>query len=274
MDETGRARTQQLGADPRSADGLRVPARRASERLTQTRAGAAAAGQAPAGSGEELRAQAEALVRERLPAERHAPFFAVVEQARRVVRERENTRFERTRAFGVIRRLFTALGAWLAGAGALADPRDVFYLTTDELFAWLDGHSASGDLRALVAARRAEFDAYRQLPEPPHRFATRGPPALSALEPFARPGGPPAAGVLRGMGCCPGVVRAAVRVIRDPRHPGELAGRILVAEQTDPGWTLLFPAAAGVLVERLGLPQPNVSKHLKALHGAGLVRVR
>lgn len=31
---------------------------------------------------------------------------------------------------------------------------------------------------------------------------------------------------------------------------------------------------AGVLVERLGLPQPNVSKHLKALHGAGLVRVR
>jgi pyruvate,water dikinase len=213
---------------------------------------AAAAGQAPAGSGEELRAQAEALVRERLPAERSALFFAVVEQVRRVVRERENNRFERTRAFGVIRRLFTAMGARLAGAGALADPRDVFYLTTDEIFGWLDGHSASGDLRGLVVARRAEFDAYRLLPEPPHRFATRGPPALSVLEPFARPGGPPAGadGVLRGTGCCSGVVRAAVRVIRDPRQPGELAGRILVAEQTDPGWTLLFPAAAGVLVER------------------------
>jgi pyruvate,water dikinase len=39
-------------------------------------------------------------------------------------------------------------------------------------------------------------------------------------------------------------------VVRDPRQPGDLAGRILVAEQTDPGWTLLFPAAAGVLVER------------------------
>ena len=65
-----------------------------------------------------------------------------------------------------------------------------------------------------------------------------------------RSGGPPPDGVLRGTGCCPGVVRAAVRVVRDPRQPGELAGRILVAEQTDPGWTLLFPAAAGVLVER------------------------
>jgi DNA-binding transcriptional ArsR family regulator len=31
---------------------------------------------------------------------------------------------------------------------------------------------------------------------------------------------------------------------------------------------------AGALVEALALPQPNVSKHLKALHGAGLVRIR
>lgn len=31
---------------------------------------------------------------------------------------------------------------------------------------------------------------------------------------------------------------------------------------------------AGALVEALALPQPNVSKHLKALHAAGLVTVR
>jgi len=31
---------------------------------------------------------------------------------------------------------------------------------------------------------------------------------------------------------------------------------------------------AGLLVERLGLPQPNVSKHLKALRDAGLVSIR
>ena len=223
------------------------------EALVQALRACAAAGPAPAGVGEELRARAEAEVRARLTPEQGALFFAVVDETRRVARERENTRFERTRAFGVIRRLFAAMGARLAEAGALADARDVFYLTTDELFAWLGGHAASGDLRPLVAARRAEFDAYRLLPEPPHRFATRGPPALSALEPLvpggaAVPAGP--GGVLRGTGCCPGVVRARVRVVRDPRQPGELAGRILVAEQTDPGWTLLFPAAAGVLVER------------------------
>ena len=31
---------------------------------------------------------------------------------------------------------------------------------------------------------------------------------------------------------------------------------------------------AGTLVEALGLPQPNVSKHLKALREAGLVSIR
>lgn len=31
---------------------------------------------------------------------------------------------------------------------------------------------------------------------------------------------------------------------------------------------------AGTLVERLALPQPNVSKHLKALREAGLVQIR
>jgi DNA-binding transcriptional ArsR family regulator len=33
-------------------------------------------------------------------------------------------------------------------------------------------------------------------------------------------------------------------------------------------------APAGALVDALGLPQPNVSKHLKALRDAGLVRSR
>jgi pyruvate,water dikinase len=46
------------------------------------------------------------------------------------------------------------------------------------------------------------------------------------------------------------VVRAPVRVVRDPRAAGGLEGRILVAERTDPGWTLLFPAVRGLLVQR------------------------
>jgi rifampicin phosphotransferase len=54
----------------------------------------------------------------------------------------------------------------------------------------------------------------------------------------------------RGLGCCPGVVRGPVRVVTDPRHATLRMGDILVAERTDPGWIMLFPCAAGLLVER------------------------
>jgi len=46
------------------------------------------------------------------------------------------------------------------------------------------------------------------------------------------------------------VVRGPVRVITDPRNATLKSGDILVAERTDPGWIMLFPSAAGLLVER------------------------
>jgi phosphohistidine swiveling domain-containing protein len=203
--------------------------------------------------GARVRAAAEALVRERLPGGRQVAFFAVLEQARRQMRERENTRFERTRAMGIIRRAFLAMGARLAEAGALARAGDVVYLAKEELFGFLEG-TGPGELRSIAAARREEFDAYARMPELPERFATTGPPSLSAIEPVAapvHPGMPPASlAGMRGMGASPGVVRAPVRVVLDPRAAGDLAGKILVARQTDPGWTLLFAGAAGVLVQR------------------------
>jgi pyruvate,water dikinase len=41
-----------------------------------------------------------------------------------------------------------------------------------------------------------------------------------------------------------------VRVVTDPRQARLLPGEILVAERTDPGWIVLFTAAAGLVVER------------------------
>jgi pyruvate,water dikinase len=200
---------------------------------------------------QEIRRAAEARVRAALRGPRRSVFMGVLRRTRERVRDRENLRFERTRVFGVVRRIFVGIGARLAGAGLLAAPRDVFWLRVEEVFGTLDGTSTAGDLRALVAQRSAEFAAYERGPAPPERFATWGPPSLSwaALSPAgsAADGDAP---TLQGTGCCPGVVRARVRVVTDPREAGELDGRILVAERTDPGWTLLFPPVSGLLVQR------------------------
>ena len=45
------------------------------------------------------------------------------------------------------------------------------------------------------------------------------------------------------------IVRGPARVVLDPRDARIAPGEILVAARTDPGWVMLFPAAAGLLVE-------------------------
>src|SRR5262249_43811155 len=104
-----------------------------------------------------------------------------------------------------------------------------------------------------VALRRAEFDRYRQMEAPADRFETRG--AVHQGNTFrgkgaAAPGAERNGDRLQGLGCCPGVVRGPVRVVTDPRNATLRLGAILVAARTDPGWIMLFPCAAGLLVER------------------------
>jgi pyruvate,water dikinase len=57
-------------------------------------------------------------------------------------------------------------------------------------------------------------------------------------------------GDLQGIGCCPGRVRAKVRIVKDPNEVENLNGDILVTSSTDPGWVTLFPTASAILVER------------------------
>ena len=180
----------------------------------------------------------------------------VVRHAADRVRDRENLRFERTRVFGRVRRIFVELGRRFAAAGALDDPRDVFYLTVDEALGWVGATSASADIRSIAAARTAEFATYRDLPAPDDRFETRG--LVHVGHDFLAPQRAPVAAddaatqgdTRRGTGCYPGIVRGSVRVVRDPRSAMLMPGEILVAERTDPGWIMLFPGALGLLVER------------------------
>ncbi len=181
-------------------------------------------------------------------------FRWVLRHARDRVRDRENLRFERTRLFGRVRRIFVEIGRRFHADGILAEPRDIFYLSLDEALGFIDGTGVTTDLRGLVTLRRAEFERWRTLPAPSDRSQTRG--MVNHAHDFqdARPA--PATSAVtngeerRGLGCCPGRVRGKVRVVRDPRGATLEPGEILVAERTDPGWVLLFPSASGLLVER------------------------
>jgi rifampicin phosphotransferase len=144
----------------------------------------------------------------------------------------------------VARDLCTAIGARLHEAGRLDDPRDVFYLSIDEVRA--SAGTVRRDLRALAASRRRDFDAYRREPAPPDRFETVD-DALVPVDAVAQAAVGPQ---LDGHACCPGVVRGRPRLLESPHADQLQPGEILVAKQTDPGWVTVFPLAAGILVER------------------------
>lgn len=180
---------------------------------------------------------------------RAAVFKWVLKHARARVSARENLRFERTRVFGRVRSIFIEFGKRLRDVGVLADARDVFYFQVDEMLGYAEGTAVSNNLSGLAALRSAEFAAYAHGAPPADRFETRGMP-YHAHDYRAQTAKVEIDGsTIQGIGCCAGVVKGPVRVVRDPRGVELKEGEILVAERTDPGWIMLFPAAAGLLVE-------------------------
>ncbi|WP_310599967.1 PEP/pyruvate-binding domain-containing protein [Desulfobulbus sp.] len=184
---------------------------------------------------------------------RRQVFTFILKHARARVEDRENLRFERTRLFGRVREIMVELGKRFAALGVLKDHNEIFYLEKDEILGFVEGFASCPDLGAIAAVRKCRFQDYAALPPIADRFQTRG--MVFVGNDFSVTDGErqPLAdeqGQRQGIGCCPGIVRGRVRVVRDPRGVELPAGAILVAERTDPGWIMLFPAAAGLLVER------------------------
>ena len=164
------------------------------------------------------------------------------------VRDRENLRFERTRIFGYTRRVFLAIGREFTARGFVETPRDIFFLTIDEVLGAIEGYGLSPDLKSLVALRKTEENESSQRPDPPERIEIRGPATAPTWT--VAPANKDTAAQRTGTGCSAGRVTASARVIRDPRTETLTPGDVLVARHTDPGWIAVFSNASAIVVER------------------------
>lgn len=196
------------------------------------------------------RAEAEQLLRQYLGVWGRMRANKILCGARASIKHRENMRLTRTRAFGLARDLYRALGQRLVESGQLIDPQDVFYLTVEEIRDYFKGRAVTTNLKGLTALRKADYAQYENQ-HLPHQFETRGPvysgnhyatPQTATIDGSER--------ILKGIGCYPGVVEERLKIIHDPRDNLCIDGQILVAERTDPGWAPLFPTCSGILVER------------------------
>lgn len=126
------------------------------------------------------------------------------------------------------------------------DHDDFFLLKIEEVEAGLADPDGCAD---VIAERRARRDRLQEV-APPFWFQEPlpDPNEWSRRVDQSKPDDAPR--TLTGMAVCPGVATGPARIVTDPSDPrGIEPGDILVAPLTDPSWTPLFLAAAGVVVD-------------------------
>ena len=189
----------------------------------------------------EAEAKAKLVARSGLAA-RHLGLWR--SRARLGIRNRELSRFHRSRIYGLVREILRALAADLVAVGRLSEVEDAFYLELDELL-----EPAEQDLQSLVEARRARYALYRRLPAYA-RVIFAGPlfekqhARIGDLQLGA------ADAALRGSPCSNGVVEGEVLIVEGNERVQATAGKILVARLTDPGWVYLLLQAKGLITEK------------------------
>jgi phosphoenolpyruvate synthase/pyruvate phosphate dikinase len=152
--------------------------------------------------------------------------------------------------YGMVSRYFVYKQALLeeAGrlvqAGVLRETEDIFYLRFDELQDVVrTGHADE----PLIRQRKEAFRSYQAL-TPPRVLTSDGEAVAGAYRRDDLP-----AGALVGLAVSAGTVEGRARVILDMAEADLEPGDILVTAYTDPSWTPLFVAIAGLVTEVGGL---------------------
>src|SRR3989454_4067771 len=152
--------------------------------------------------------------------------------------------------YGMVSRYFVYKQALLEEAGrlvqaqVLSEKEDVFYLRFDELHEVVRTNHVDDQ---LISQRKDAFRSYQAL-TPPRVFTSDGEVIAGA---YRRDGVP--TGALVGLPVSAGTVEGRARVILDMAEADLEPGDILVTAYTDPSWTPLFVAIAGLVTEVGGL---------------------
>lgn len=175
--------------------------------------------------------------------------------AKRGIANRERSRLNRSRLFGLARGIARKTGELLAQNGQLDAPEDVFYLYLNEI-------DSSTDRRALVRQRKARWARYEAAPHPRRLVFAGG----LVEDRRTTCGGPlETAAVLHGTGTSPGEVTAEAVVLDKADASAQVCGKIIVTRSTDPGWVFLLEQCAGIIAERGSLLSHTaiISRELK-----------
>lgn len=200
----------------------------------------------------------------------------VAENTRRAIDWRERFRFNRAQTFNMTRVAYNSIAEVLVAEGLIEQGSDIFWLTEQEIDELVNGHAWEYEAKSIVERRKAKL-AEHEAEDMPLAVSGAGKIAALHLNKVASNADPNS---LNGNGVAPGQLTAQVVVATEFDANLDVRGKILVVHHIDPGWTLLFTQAAGIVAERgnalshaaiiareIGIPAivatPNATKLLK-----------
>jgi len=164
---------------------------------------------------------------------------------------REDSIFEIGLAYPALRGMLLELGRRLVQSGAIEAADDVFWLELSQLECGaraLEEDSTLEDFSEEIRERKWEWRGERRA-TPPGQLPRKQRILGMNTDIYLPAGSEEQVGnVLKGVGCSPGQITGAARVLHGPEDFGEMQeGEILVADITTPAWTPLFALAAGIV---------------------------
>lgn len=176
------------------------------------------------------------------------------------IMNREISRLNRTRIYGMVRSMFLRAGDIFYEAKKIGDRRDVFYLTKEEIFG-----GDPDEFAGIIERRKEDYKGFYELP-PFSRLIFSGEEfdkkitrATGVSKVFSDEK------ILCGTPSSAGVSTGEAVVVKDACNPPDTKGKIIVAKMTDPGWVFLLSNSKGIISEKGSLLSHTaiISRELK-----------
>lgn len=163
------------------------------------------------------------------------------------IRNREKSRLNRSRLYGMMRFLMLRIGENLKKAGVIEEKEDIFWLYFDEVEE--TSKKENFDWKKLIADRKKEFRSYESLPAYTRlvfsgKVTNKHPKDISLMS-FGQK-----EDMFFGVASSNGTVEGEVLIIEKPTAQIDTKDKILVTKMTDPGWVFLIADAKGIIAEK------------------------
>jgi phosphoenolpyruvate synthase/pyruvate phosphate dikinase len=168
----------------------------------------------------------------------------MIDRVRTFIGYREYPKYGIVSRYFVYKQALLEEAARLVQANVIPEEEDVFYLTFQELHEVVRSNQVDDQ---LIQQRKDAFRSYHAL-TPPRVLTSDGEVIAGAYRRHDVP-----VGALIGLPVSAGTIEGRARVILDMAQADLEPGDILVTAHTDPSWTPLFVAIAGLVTEVGGL---------------------